>query len=64
MQRSAQLGLGSLATLDTVTGGQIGADSVTNDDISANAEIAQSKIANLSTDFKLGSLTGDEGRRS
>lgn len=45
------LGLGLLATLDTVTGAQITNGSVTNDDISATAEIAQSKIANLSSDL-------------
>jgi hypothetical protein len=45
------LGLGLLATLDTVTGAQITNGSITNDDLSATAEIDQSKIANLSTDL-------------
>lgn len=48
------LGLGSLATSDTVSGGTGGAivdGSITNDDISASATIAQSKIANLETDL-------------
>ena len=49
-QRST-LGLGILATLDTVTGGHIVNGSVTNDDISAFAAIDQAKITNLSTDL-------------
>ena len=50
----ATLGLGSLAVADIVSGGAGGTisdGSITNDDISGSAAIAQSKIANLAADL-------------
>jgi hypothetical protein len=48
------MGVGSLATLNTVSGGvggTIADGTVTNDDIAPNAAIAQSKVAGLTTDL-------------
>jgi hypothetical protein len=44
-------GLGALATASAVSGGTITDDSITNADISPSAAIAQSKVANLSSDL-------------
>lgn len=55
------LGLGSLATLSTVTTSEIANGTIVNDDVNANAAIALSKLASIASARILGRTTSGSG---
>ena len=51
VQARTNLGLGNLATINAISSAEIANNTMVNVDIAANAAIAESKIANLTTDL-------------